>query len=227
MPVSPIPPVVASKSGASEARVTSRSSPPGSASVNASTCAPNEPSTWWLLPWTSDAIAPPTVTCRVPGSTASDKPAGATARMTVSRLAPPPTVIVAPSPDTSIGPTEVRAMQSRTVPPPFCAASPYARPSPRAVMPRMPAAGAVSAVLTSAVEEGRITVATDGAVRPQPVRRRRVPAGIAAGMVPCSVIARSGCASTVGRRWVAAHTEGARYAPLADAARRCRGMGSR
>ena len=37
---------------------------------------PNEPSTWWFLPWMSLAIAPPMVTNRVPGVTGTKKPRG-------------------------------------------------------------------------------------------------------------------------------------------------------
>jgi hypothetical protein len=31
-------------------------------SVSASTCSPKVPAPWWFLPWTSFAIAPPSVT---------------------------------------------------------------------------------------------------------------------------------------------------------------------
>ena len=37
---------------------------------------PNDPSTWWFLPWMSLAMAPPTVTKRVPGDTGTKKPRG-------------------------------------------------------------------------------------------------------------------------------------------------------
>ena len=32
------------------------------------------PSRWWFLPWMSEAMAPPTVTCRVPGETTGQQP---------------------------------------------------------------------------------------------------------------------------------------------------------
>ncbi len=41
-----------------------------------STWLPNVPATPWFLPWMSLAIAPPTVTCCVPGTTGTVHPAG-------------------------------------------------------------------------------------------------------------------------------------------------------
>ena len=49
---------------------------------------PNEPSTWWFLPWMSLAIAPPTVTKRVPGVTGTKQPRGTSTRSSSSRLTP-------------------------------------------------------------------------------------------------------------------------------------------
>ena len=57
-------------------------------SVNDSTWLAKLPSTWWLLPCTSAAIAPPTVTSRVPGVTCTNQPSGTIVRMIASRLTP-------------------------------------------------------------------------------------------------------------------------------------------
>src|ERR1700730_10195209 len=65
-----------------------------------------------------------------------------------------------------------RPVMSITRPPPFCALSPYERPRPRAITPRVPpsAARATAFAMTSgSVVES--TCATVGAVRPHPVRR--------------------------------------------------------
>ena len=56
---------------------------------------------------------------------------------------------------------------SSTAPPAFCAASPYARPSPRAIVPRPPHSR--TARTASSYDPGRSTCAELGAVRPQPV----------------------------------------------------------
>ena len=79
-PVSPIPPTVQAKRSefsSREARVTRPSGPITSIqSVNA----PKPPSTWWFLPCTSAAMAPPSVTKRVPGVTAGTSRAAAARR---------------------------------------------------------------------------------------------------------------------------------------------------
>ena len=66
-PVRPIPPIVAHHRSGSDAAVITRTLPSASSISISLTWAPNVPSTWWPLPWTSLAIAPPTVTNRVPG----------------------------------------------------------------------------------------------------------------------------------------------------------------
>ena len=88
-PVSPMPPAVAqNRSGSSVGR--SRSSVPraGVSSTMDSTWAVKVPSRWWFLPWTSEAMAPPTVTCRVPGDTIGQSPSGTRVRISRSRLTP-------------------------------------------------------------------------------------------------------------------------------------------
>src|SRR5260370_36352236 len=65
-----------------------------------------------------------------------------------------------------------RPVMAITRPPPFCALSPYERPRPRAITPRVPpsAARATAFAMTSgSVVES--TCATVGAVRPHPVSR--------------------------------------------------------
>ena len=58
---------------------------------------------------------------------------------------------------------------SRTVPPAFCAAAPYDRPKPRAMIPLLLAVPTVERISVSSVVE--ITSATVQAVRPHPERR--------------------------------------------------------
>ena len=65
-----------------------RASPPGSTISNDCTCRAKLPATWWFLPCTSAAMAPPTVTCLVPGDTGTNQPAGSPATMSCSRLTP-------------------------------------------------------------------------------------------------------------------------------------------
>ena len=50
-----------------------------SAGPSMRTWLPKLPALWWFLPWMSHAIAPPTVTCRVPGSTGTHSPNGSAA----------------------------------------------------------------------------------------------------------------------------------------------------
>ena len=87
-PVRPMPPAVAQNSSGSDRPVTVRSSPPGSTMSADRTCRAKLPATWWFLPCTSAAMAPPTVTCRVPGDTGTNQPAGRPATMSCSRLTP-------------------------------------------------------------------------------------------------------------------------------------------
>ena len=80
IPVSPLPPTVAQNKSAS-----------GPSGVRVRTCAsavsrsiertwlPKLPALWWFLPWMSQPMAPPTVTCRVPGSTGTHSPHGSAA----------------------------------------------------------------------------------------------------------------------------------------------------
>src|SRR4051812_15009164 len=172
-----MPPTVASNATGSRARVIRRSSPSGVTSSSARTCAPKAPSRWWFLPWTSAATAPPTVTWRVPGTTAGNQPCGSTARARSPSDVPAATVA---SPATaSSSRTPASPVQSRTSPPAFCAASPYARPRPPAHRPRGPAAAMAAA--PSPRPAGRWTRARDGEVRPQPVSSSSAPAVRAAG----------------------------------------------
>ncbi|CAM5447240.1 hypothetical protein STANM309S_05646 [Streptomyces tanashiensis] len=162
-PVRPRPPVVASKSGVPGRTV--RIPPSAVRSSSAVTCRPKEPEPWWFLPWMSAAIAPPTVTYRVPGVTGTNQPSGSSASISRCRLTPAsqttsPAVV-------SRARIRSRPVMSRTVPPAFCAASPYARPRPRATAPRGPQPRTASTASTC--PRGRRTRARVGAVRPQPL----------------------------------------------------------
>ena len=52
------------------------------------TCWAKLPSAKWFLPCTSAAIAPPIVTCRVPGVTGTNQPDRSPATISCSRLTP-------------------------------------------------------------------------------------------------------------------------------------------
>ena len=121
MPVRPIPPAVAQKRSGSESGVTVWV-PVGVTRVIEVTCEQKLPSTWWFLPWMSAAIAPPTVTRRVPGVTGTNQPSGTKRSIRVWRLTPAPTVTSPASRSTEC--TASSQVASRTVPPAFWAASP-------------------------------------------------------------------------------------------------------
>src|SRR3954470_6664600 len=118
----------------------------------------------------SHAIAPPTVTCRVPGSTGTHSPSGNAARISWSRLTPASTSTRWVS--LSMVWMRFSAVMSTTRPPPFCALSPYERPIPRAMTPRAPVSEACETALAiTSASGGDSTCATLGAVRAQPVSR--------------------------------------------------------
>src|SRR5262245_22118843 len=128
----------------------------------------------------SQAIAPPTVTWRVPGSTGTQSPNGSAALIRVSRLTPA-------SRSTRWAPPSMvwirhNAVMSTTSPPPFWALSPYERPSPRAITPR-PCACDTALAITSASGVDS-TCAMLGAVRPQPVSRWEVVSNIVTRVPP-------------------------------------------
>ncbi len=76
-PVRPMPPVVARKSSRSgPSGVSVRICPSAVSRSSDSTWRVNVPCVWWLPPWMSAPIAPPTVTCRVPGRTGTHSPCG-------------------------------------------------------------------------------------------------------------------------------------------------------
>jgi hypothetical protein len=87
-----------------------------------STVLPKLPVAWCPLPWTSLAMAPPTVTKRVPGVTGTNHPSGRSHRMRSSRLVPPATVTTPSS--ASKARTPDSPVTSSTVPPAFWAGSP-------------------------------------------------------------------------------------------------------
>jgi hypothetical protein len=90
-PVRPMPPAVAQNSSGSPSGVTvcgSAWSAFGKRMSKLVTWLANDPATWWFLPWTSAAIAPPTVTWRVPGETGTNQPCGSPATMSCSRETP-------------------------------------------------------------------------------------------------------------------------------------------
>ena len=119
-PVSPIPPAVAQKSSGSPSGVTVTGSPPGSSRSKALTWLAKDPARWWFLPCTSAAIAPPIVTCLVPGETGTNQPCGSPATMSCSRLTP------ASQTATPVSGSRLRIWFSRavemTTPPADCAA---------------------------------------------------------------------------------------------------------
>jgi len=88
IPVRPIPPQVAWKRSGWLARETSRTSPDATRRRSDDTWSVNAPSRWWFLPCTSLAIAPPTVTKRVPGVTGRNQPRGSAVASTSARDTP-------------------------------------------------------------------------------------------------------------------------------------------
>ncbi len=120
-PVSPRAPAVPQKSSRSDSGETVIV-PLGVCRVKDSTWLAKLPSKWWLFPCTSAAIAPPTVTSRVPGVTCTNQPSGTIVRMIASRLTPASTRMTPRSRSMSWNPARVVA--SSTVPPAFWAASP-------------------------------------------------------------------------------------------------------
>ena len=89
-PVSPMPPSVASNSPSSAPGESSTTSPLDVSSAIEGTWLPNVPAVPWFFPWISLAIAPPTDTCCVPGTTGTIHPA--------ARDAPSSSPIVTPAP---------------------------------------------------------------------------------------------------------------------------------
>ena len=123
IPVSPLPPTVAQNNSESPpSGVRWRISPSAVSSSMDRTWLPKLPALWWFLPWMSQAMAPPTVTWRVPGSTGTHKPSGSAARISWSRFTPASTSTRWLS--RSIEWIWFSAVMSTTSPPPFWALSP-------------------------------------------------------------------------------------------------------
>ncbi len=87
-PVRPSPPTVAAKRSGRSAGPVSIVSPEERRSASARTWLPKVPAVSWFLPWTSLAMAPPRVTCLVPGVTGRNQPRGTASRRIASRLMP-------------------------------------------------------------------------------------------------------------------------------------------
>src|SRR5258707_3074975 len=115
----------------------------------------------------SQAIAPPMVTWRVPGSTGTNSRNGNAAFISASRLTPASRSTMWVS--ASIEWIRLSGVMSMTSPPPFWALSPYERPSPRAITPRPSTCDTALAIISGSGVDS--TWATEGAVRAQPVSR--------------------------------------------------------
>ena len=122
MPVRPMPPAVAQNRSGSWLGVIRCLPPAGVTMVMASTWLHQEPARWWFLPWMSLAIAPPTVTWRVPGVTGTNQPSGTSQRMRSSRLVPA-SAVTRPS-SMSRWWMPLTPVVSMTCPPAFWAGSP-------------------------------------------------------------------------------------------------------
>src|SRR3954470_7907797 len=116
------------------------------------------------------AMAPPTVMSRVPGVT-GNQPRGTSHSMRSCRLVPARAVTTPRSRSAAMMPES--AVASSTSPPAFWAASPYARPRPRATTPRRGAARTSRSASSSF--NGVETWARVGAVPPQPSRSASSP----------------------------------------------------
>ena len=90
IPVRPMPPAVAQNASWCGSSVSTPRS--GVASASRVTASAKDPCR--NLPWMSEAIAPPTVTWRVPGTTRGNHPSGRNTRMSISMLTPASTVQV-------------------------------------------------------------------------------------------------------------------------------------
>src|SRR6516162_8331502 len=117
----------------------------------------------------SAATAPPTVTCPVPGVTGTKKPRGTSERSNASMVTAPPAVTTPVDSSTTID--GALAVMSSTTPPAFWAASPYERPSPRAITPRT--GGERNTAPVCSPSPAATTVAAVGAVRPHPISSER------------------------------------------------------
>ena len=122
IPVRPIPPTVAQNRSVSCVGDSSRIVPSASSNDIRTTLDPNDPSRWWFLPWMSLAMAPPTVTNRVPGVTGTNQPRGTSTRSSSSRLTPAGTVTVPAA--SSMTASWAWSRSRSTAPPPFWAGSP-------------------------------------------------------------------------------------------------------
>ena len=120
-PVRPMPPSVASNRPFGEPGSSVCSSPSALISPIASTWLPNVPAVPWFLPWMSLAIAPPTVTCWVPGTTGTISPRGTTASRSSPIVAPAYAVTVRRLRSSS---TPLSNVMSMATPPVSWAASP-------------------------------------------------------------------------------------------------------
>ena len=121
-PVRPSPPTVARKRSERDSREHSMREPSERTSSNRVTWSPNVPATWWFFPCTSFAIAPPTVTKAVPGTTGRNQPAGTTISSNPASVAPASQRITPAARSNSIR-RSIAAVASR-VPPSFRQLSP-------------------------------------------------------------------------------------------------------
>lgn len=122
------------------------------------------------------------------GETGTNQPSGSST--CISRCSETPASHTTRPLTASISWMRSRPVMSSTAPPAFCAASPYARPSPRAIVPRPPHSR--TARTTSSYVPGRSTCAELGAVRPQPVTEVASAAGSAAKGTGISLTVSSG-----------------------------------
>ena len=105
---------------------------------------------------------------RVPGVTGTKNPCGTMRRSSSSKLTPASTVAVPPTVSIHTGLAD--GLRRMTVPPPFCAGSPYARPRPRVMAPRLP-----NSMVARPSAPTDSTLAEVADVLPQPVSNCRSP----------------------------------------------------
>jgi hypothetical protein len=132
-PVRPRPPMVAANSSGCCCAEQHSTRPSLRARSSATTWRPKLPKRWWFLPCTSWAMAPPTVTKRVPGVTGSSQPPPSgsgrhsTARMSASCT---PASQASTPLSRSNAMKRSRPRQSTSRPCGLSGASPYERPLP-------------------------------------------------------------------------------------------------
>jgi hypothetical protein len=197
-PVRPMPPAVAQNRSGSCCGPTRWTWPSAVSRSSQRTCCEKLPAMWWFSPWMSAAMAPPTVTYRVPAVTGTNRPIGTNRFMSRSSEIPASTSPAA----RSTSRMRSAVVMSSTRPPAFCAASPVAAGQPAGEHATAGTGGQQLRRLVNAMERRRArqcrggappsgerdVVCSGGQVRHRrpPARRRRPRGGPAGSGTPAT-----------------------------------------